>query len=97
MVLESNQFNQLVEEVKKALLVGSQGVGDVEIVDSLADIVSLPALRLAGMEESVVVILSARVRIKNCQLGKSCRKILAFLSIIPSIRCSKCVCIAIMP
>ena len=31
MVLESNQFNQLVEEVKKALLVGSQGVGDVEI------------------------------------------------------------------
>ena len=54
MVLESNQFNQLVEEVKKALLVGSQGVGDVEIVDSLADIVSLPALRLAGMEESVV-------------------------------------------
>ena len=51
MVLESNQFNQLVEEVKKALLVGSQGVGDVEIVDSLADIVSLPALRLAGMEE----------------------------------------------
>ena len=34
MVLESNQFNQLVEEVKKALLVGSQGVGDVEIVDS---------------------------------------------------------------
>ena len=54
MVLESNQFNQLVEEVKKALLVGSQGVDDVEIVDSLADIVSLPALRLAGMEESVV-------------------------------------------
>lgn len=54
MVLESNQFNQLVEEVKKAPLVGSQGVGDVEIVDSLADIVSLPALRLAGMEESVV-------------------------------------------
>lgn len=54
MVLESNQFNQLVEEVKKALLVGSQGVGDVEIVDSLADIVSLPSLRLAGMEESVV-------------------------------------------
>ena len=54
MVLESNQFNQLVEEVKKALLVGSQGVGDVEIVDSLADIVSLPALCLAGMEESVV-------------------------------------------
>ena len=40
--------------MKKALLVGSQGVGDVEIVDSLADIVSLPALRLAGMEESVV-------------------------------------------
>ena len=54
MVLESNQFNQLVEEVKKALLVGSQGVGDVEIVDSLADIVSLPALRLAGMVQSVV-------------------------------------------
>ena len=54
MVLDSNQFNQLVEEVKKALLTGSQGVGDVEVVDSLDDIVSLPALRLSGMDESVV-------------------------------------------
>ena len=54
MVLDSNQFNQLVEEVRKALLAGSQGVGDVEKVDSLDDIVSLPALRLSGMEESVV-------------------------------------------
>lgn len=54
MVLNSNQFNQLVEEVRKALLADSQGVGDVEIVDTLDDIVSLPALRLSGMEESVV-------------------------------------------
>lgn len=54
MVLDSNQFNQLVEEVRKALLADSQGVGDVEIVDTLDDIVSLPALRLSGMEESVV-------------------------------------------
>ncbi len=54
MVLDSNQFNQLVEEVRKALLADSQGVGDVEKVDSLDDIVSLPALRLSGMEESVV-------------------------------------------
>lgn len=54
MVLDSNQFNQLVEEVKKALLTGSQGVGDVEVADSLDDIVSLPALRLSGMDESVV-------------------------------------------
>ena len=35
-------------------MAGSQGVGDVEKVDSLDDIVSLPALRLSGMEESVV-------------------------------------------
>ena len=54
MILDSNQFNQLVEEVKKVLLTGSQGVGDVEIVDSLNNIVSLPALRLSGMDESVV-------------------------------------------
>ena len=54
MVLDSNQFNQLVEEVRKALLADSQGVGDIEIVNSLDDIVSLPALRLSGMEESVV-------------------------------------------
>lgn len=75
MVLESNQFNQLVEEVKKALLVGSQGVGDVEIVDSLADIVSLPALRLAGMEESVVeaplsCCLPARKLLRKCAKPK---------------------------
>ena len=54
MILDSNQFNQLVEEVRKSLLADSQGVGDVEIVDTLDDIVSLPALRLSGMEESVV-------------------------------------------
>lgn len=71
MVLESNQFNQLVEEVKKALLVGSQGVGDVEIVDSLADIVSLPALRLAGMEESVV---EAPLELLSALLRKLLRK-----------------------
>ena len=53
-VLDSTQFNQLVQEVREALLAGSQGVGEVEIVDSLANIVSLPSLRLIGATESVV-------------------------------------------
>lgn len=75
MVLDSNQFNQLVEEVRKALLADSQGVGDVEIVDSLDDIVSLPALRLSGMEESVVEapleLLSAPAREAAEELRKA--------------------------
>mgnify|MGYP003379108697 CR=1 FL=1 len=70
MVLDSNQFNQLVEEVRKALLAGSQGVGDVEKVDSLDDIVSLPALRLSGMEESVVEA-PLKMRKKNVPLLKA--------------------------
>ena len=53
-VLDSTQFNQLVQEVREALLAGSQGVGEVEIVSSLSNIVSLPALRLVGATESVV-------------------------------------------
>ena len=75
MVLDSNQFNQLVEEVRKALLADSQGVGDVEIVNSLDDIVSLPALRLSGMEESVVEapleLLSAPAREAAEELRKA--------------------------
>lgn len=75
MILDSNQFNQLVEEVRKALLADSQGVGDVEIVDSLDDIVSLPALRLSGMEESVVEapleLLSAPAREAAEELRKA--------------------------
>ncbi|WP_373124279.1 hypothetical protein [Bacteroides uniformis] len=75
MVLDSNQFNQLVEEVRKALLADSQGVGDIEIVNSLDDIVSLPALRLSGMEESVVEapleLLSAPAREAAEELRKA--------------------------
>lgn len=53
-ILDSTQFNQLVQEVREALLAGSQGVGEVEIVKSLDNIVSLPALRLIGQSETVV-------------------------------------------
>lgn len=52
--LDSTQFNQLVQEVREALLTGSQGVGELEVADSLDDIVSLPALRRSGSTESVV-------------------------------------------
>lgn len=41
-VLDSIQFGQLVREVREALLAGSQGVGEVEVVKSLDNIVSLP-------------------------------------------------------
>ena len=53
-VLDSIQFGQLVQEVREALLAGSQGVGEVEVVKSLDNIVSLPALRLIGQAETVV-------------------------------------------
>lgn len=53
-VLDSTQFNQLVQEVREALLAGSQGVGEVEVVKSLENIVSLPSLRLVGRVETVV-------------------------------------------
>lgn len=53
-VLDSTQFNQLVQEVREALLAGSQGVGEVEVVKSLENIVSLPSLRLVGRTETVV-------------------------------------------
>lgn len=53
-VLDSTQFIQLVQEVREALLAGSQGVGEVEVVKSLDNIVSLPALRLIGQAETVV-------------------------------------------
>lgn len=53
-VLDSTQFNQLVQEVREALLAGSQGVGEVEVVKSLENIVSLPSLRLVGQTETVV-------------------------------------------
>lgn len=53
-VLEQTQFEQLVQEVRDALLLDSQGVGDVERVTSLSGIVSLPALYLSGTTEKVV-------------------------------------------
>ena len=54
MTLEPTQFAQLVQEVREALSVGSQGVGEVEIVSSLANIVSLPAQHLIGDAEKIV-------------------------------------------
>ncbi len=54
MTLEPTQFNQLVNEVREALALGSQGVGEVEIVSSLANIVSLPAQHLLGDAEKIV-------------------------------------------
>lgn len=53
-VLEQTQFEQLVQEVREAILLDSQGVGDVERVTSLSGIVSLPALFLSGTTEKVV-------------------------------------------
>lgn len=53
-VLDTTQFNRLVQEVREALLAGSQGVGEVEVVKSLDNIVSLPSLRLIGQTETVV-------------------------------------------
>lgn len=53
-VLDTSQFEQLVQQVKEALMADSQGVGEIEIVTSLANLVSLPALRLIGATETVV-------------------------------------------
>lgn len=54
MVLDSQQMTQLVQEVREALLQEAQGVGDVERVSSLDNLVSLPALWLSGSVEKVV-------------------------------------------
>ncbi len=54
MTLEPTQFAQLVQEVREALALGSQGVGEVEIVSSLENIVSLPAQHLLGDAEKIV-------------------------------------------
>jgi hypothetical protein len=54
MVLESTQFNQLVQEVREALELSSQGVNEVEVVASLANVVSLPAYHLEGDKAKVV-------------------------------------------
>lgn len=53
-VLDTTQFNQLVQQVREALLAGSQGVGEIEVVTTLAGLVSLPALRMVGATETVV-------------------------------------------
>lgn len=55
-VLEKEQFDTLVQEVKAAILKESQGVGEVEVVNSLDDVYSLPALR--GKSDVVEVPIS---------------------------------------
>ena len=57
-VLETTQFEQLVSEVKQQLLAESQGVGEVEVVDSLSGINSLPALRGTSVVEAPLELLS---------------------------------------
>lgn len=54
MVLDNQQMIQLIQEVREALLQESQGVGDVERVTTLDNVVSLPALWLYGSQEKVV-------------------------------------------
>lgn len=56
-VLETTQFEQLVTEVKQQLLAESQGVGEVEVVSSLAGINSLPALRGDTVVEAPIELL----------------------------------------
>lgn len=59
-VLDNAQFEQLVEEVKAKLLEQSQGVGDVEVVDSLEGINSLPSLKNGNrVVEAPLSLLSA--------------------------------------
>lgn len=59
-ILENEQFEKLVSEVKAELLSQSQGVGDVEVVDSLDGINSLPSLKNGNqVVEAPLSLLSA--------------------------------------
>lgn len=53
-ITDQAQFEQLVQEVRDQILSESQGVGEVDIVDNLNDIYSLPALKLNDNGEQVV-------------------------------------------
>lgn len=57
-VLDVTQFEQLKDEIKSAILAESQGVGDVEVVDSLSGINSLPALKGTSVVEAPLELLS---------------------------------------
>lgn len=57
-VLDVTQFEQLVSEVKQQLLAESQGVGEVEVVDSLSGINSLPASRGNSVVSAPIELLS---------------------------------------
>ena len=53
-ITDQAQFKQLVQEVRDQILSESQGVGEVDIVDNLDNIYSLPALKLNDSGEQVV-------------------------------------------
>lgn len=57
-VLDVAQFEQLVGEVKQQILAESQGVGEVEEVDSLAGIDTLPTLKGTQVVKAPVELLS---------------------------------------
>lgn len=56
MALSEVEFNELVEKVKQALAVGSQGVSDVPAADNLDGITSLPAYQSAAGQDVEKVI-----------------------------------------
>lgn len=53
-ITDQAQFKQLVQEVRDQILSESQGVGEVDIVDNLDSIYSLPALKLNDNGDQVV-------------------------------------------
>ena len=53
-ITDQAQFEQLVQEVRDQILSESQGVGEVDIVDNLDNIYSLPALKLNDSGDQVV-------------------------------------------
>lgn len=53
-ITDQAQFKQLVQEVRDQILSESQGVGEVDIVDNLDSIYSLPALKLNDSGDQVV-------------------------------------------
>lgn len=53
-ITDQAQFEQLVQEVRDQILSESQGVGEVDIVDNLDSIYSLPALKLNDNGDQVV-------------------------------------------
>ncbi len=56
MALTQEEIQQIAVKVSNILATSSQGVGEVEVVTSVANVVSLPALKKVGSIESVVVV-----------------------------------------